>query len=191
MYETTDFRKGLWIEYRDQPWTIVEFQHVNPGKGSAFVRTKLKNLETAQVLDVTFKAGVDRVGIPDVEAKTAQFLYKNADEYTFMDSATFDQFVIKEQELGDNIYFIIEGSNVKVMFYRGKPVTCEVDNFIKLKVAEAQPNIKGDTSSGSGKPITLETGLTITAPFHINKGDVVKIDTRTSSYVEKVNEKVK
>ena len=186
MYETTDFRKGLWIEYRDQPWTIVEFQHVNPGKGSAFVRTKLKNLETAQVLDVTFKAGVDRVGIPDVEAKTAQFLYKNSDEYTFMDNSTFDQFVIKEHELGNNVYFIIEGSSVKVMFYRGKPVTCEVDNFIELKVAEAQPNIKGDTSSGSGKPITLETGLTITAPFHISKDDIIKIDTRTSSYVEKV-----
>ena len=186
MYETTDFRKGLWIEYRGQPWAIVEFQHVNPGKGSAFVRTKIKNLETAQVLDITFKAGVDRVGIPDVEVKNAQFLFKNVDEYTFMDNTTFDQFIIREKELGDNTYFVLEGSMVKITFYRGKPVASEVDNFIELEVVEAQPNIKGDTSSGGGKPVTVETGLTVTTPFHIKKGDVIKIDTRNSSYVEKV-----
>ena len=186
MYETTDFRKGLWIEYRDQPWAIVEFQHVNPGKGSAFVRTKLKNLETSQVLDVTFKAGVDRVGIPDVAMKTAQYLYKEGETHTFMDERDFDQFTISAKDLGNNIYYLVEGKAVKVMFYRGKPVSCEVDNFIELEVAEAQPNIKGDTSSGGGKPITLSTGLNVIAPFHIKKGDIVKIDTRNNAYIEKV-----
>lgn len=186
MYETTDFRKGLRIEYRGQPWVIVEFQHVNPGKGSAFVRTRLKNLETAQVLEVTFKAGVDRVGIPNLEVRSAQFIYQSGDEFTFMDNTAYDQFVLTAKELGDSVNYIHEGSTVKVTFYNSKAVSCEVDTFVELEVVEAQPNIKGDTSSGGGKPVTVATGLTLTAPFHIKKGDIIKIDTRTGSYVEKV-----
>ena len=186
MYQTTDFRKGLRIDYRGQPWTILDFQHVNPGKGSAFVRTRLKNLETGQVLDVTFKAGVDKVGIPDLDVREAQFLYKSGQEFTFMDNTNYEQFALTDKELGNHVNFIIEGSVVRLTFYQGKAVACEIDNFVELEVVEAQPNIKGDTSSGGGKPATVETGLTVTVPFHIKKGDTIKIDTRTTTYIEKV-----
>ena len=144
MYATTDFKKGLKIEYNGKPFVIVEFQHVNPGKGSAFVRTRIRNLETAQVLEVTFKAG-EKVNVPD-----------------------------------------LENSLIKVTFFQARPVSVEVDNFVELKVAETQPNIKGDTSGGGGKPAKMETGLVVTVPFHISEGDILKIDTRTSEYVEKV-----
>lgn len=185
MYVTTDFRKGLKIEYTGKPWVIVDFQHVNPGKGAAFVRTRLKNLETNQVLDVTFKSG-EKVGIPDLEHREMQYLYSDGESYTFMDNTTYDQVTLSSEEIGDNKFFIVENSVVKVTFYQGKAVSVEIDNFVNLKVSETQPNIKGDTSSGGGKPATLETGLTVTVPFHINEGDALKIDTRTSSYVEKV-----
>ena len=186
MYQTTDFRKGLKIEYDNKVFVIVEFQHVNPGKGSAFVRTKLKNLETGKVLDVTFKAGVDKVGIPDLETTEMQYLYSDGSNYTFMDNNTYDQVTLTSDEVGDNKYYLIENSQVRVTIYNGKPVALELENFVNLKVVETQPNIKGDTSGGGGKPATLETGLTVTVPFHINEGDVLKIDTRTNKYMEKV-----
>lgn len=186
MYQTTDFRKGLKIEYDNQPFIIVEFQHVNPGKGSAFVRTKIKNLETGKVLDVTFKAGVDKVGIPDLNFVDMQYLYYDGEKYNFMDNKTFDQVGLTEEEVGDAKYYIIENSVVKVTYYKGKPVSLELENFVELTVTETQPNIKGDTSGGGGKPATMQTGLTINVPFHINVGDVLKIDTRTDKYIEKV-----
>lgn len=186
MYQTTDFRKGLKIEYENQAFVIVEFQHVNPGKGSAFVRTRLKNLETGKVLDVTFKAGVDRVGIPDVQTSEMQFLYSDGESYHFMDNSSYDQVGLSESEVGDARYYLIENSTVRITIYRGRPVAIDLDNFVELKVEETQPNIKGDTSSGGGKPATMETGLTVTVPFHINAGDVLKIDTRTNKYIEKV-----
>ncbi len=186
MYQTTDFRKGLKIEYEGKAFSIVNFQHVNPGKGSAFVRTKIKNLETGKVLDVTFKAGVDKVGIPDLEFKEMQFLYSDSDGYHFMDTKTYDQLALSKDEVEDTANYLIENLSVRVTFFKGKPVAIELDNFVELEVKETQPNIKGDTSSGGGKPATLETGLTITVPFHINAGDVLKIDTRTDKYVEKV-----
>ena len=186
MYQTTDFRKGLKIEYKNEAFAIVEFQHVNPGKGSAFVRTKLKNLETGKVLDVTFKAGVDTVGIPDISFTEMQYLYSDGKTYTFMDNSTYDQVTLTEDEMGDSRFYIVENSKVRVTYYNGKPVAIDLDNFVVLEVTETQPNIKGDTSSGGGKPATMETGLTITVPFHINSGDCLKIDTRTNKYVEKV-----
>ncbi|MEZ4743509.1 MAG: elongation factor P [Bdellovibrionota bacterium] len=186
MYNTTDFRKGLKIEYDGKAWTIVEFQHVNPGKGSAFVRTRIKNLETAQVLDVTFKAGVDKVGIPNVTFTEMQYLYSDGSNYTFMDTNTYDQVTLGPDEVGDAKNYIVENSTVKVTYYNGKPVALDLDNFVELKVVETQPNIKGDTSSGGGKPATLETGLTVSVPFHIVVGDILKIDTRTDKYIEKV-----
>jgi elongation factor P len=186
MYETTDFRKGLKIEYDGKAWEIVEFQHVNPGKGSAFVRTRIKNLETAKVIDVTFKAGVDRVGVPDIKLAGMQYLYADAEGYHFMDNESYDQVVLKGDEVGDSKYYLKENNSVRVTYYRSRPVAIEVDNFIELAVTETQPNIKGDTSGGGGKPATMETGLTITVPFHINVGDILKVDTRTNKYVEKV-----
>ena len=187
MYQTTDFRKGLKIEYDNKVFVIVDFQHVNPGKGSAFVRTKLKNLETGKVLDVTFKAGVDKVGIPDLQTTEMQYLYSDGSSFTFMDNTSYDQLTLSEEDVGDNKYYLIENATVRITIYNGKAVAIELDNFVELKVTETQPNIKGDTSSGGGKPATLETGLTITVPFHINEGDILKIDTRSNKYIEKVN----
>lgn len=188
MYQTTDFRKGLKIEYDNKVFVIVEFQHVNPGKGSAFVRTKLKNLETGKVIDVTFKAGVDKVGIPNLETTDMQYLYSDGTTYTFMDNRSYDQVILTEEDIGENRYYLIENSVVRVTIFNGKPVSIEIDNFVNLRVTETQPNIKGDTSSGGGKPALMETGLTITVPFHINEGELLKVDTRTNKYVEKVKE---
>jgi elongation factor P len=186
MYQTTDFRKGLNIEYENQAWVIVDFQHVNPGKGSAFVRTKIKNLETGKVLEITFKAGVDKVGIPDLAFTQMQYLYSDGTSFCFMDNNSYEQVSLSLDEVGDARYYLIENSIVRVTYYKGKPVAIELDNFINLKVVETQPNIKGDTSGGGGKPAVLETGLTVTVPFHINVSDVVRVDTRTDKYVEKV-----
>ncbi|MCX6130451.1 MAG: elongation factor P [Proteobacteria bacterium] len=185
MYATTEFKKGLKIEYNGKPFVIVDFQHVNPGKGSAFVRTKLKNLETAQVLEITFKSG-DKVPVPDLDFKEMQYLYNDGTNYTFMDLASYDQIVLKDDDLDDYRYYIIENSMVRVTFFQSRPVAIEVDNFVELRVKETQPNIKGDTSGGGGKPATMETGLVVTVPFHISEGDLLKIDTRTGDYVEKV-----
>ena len=185
MYSTNEFRKGLKIEHQGKPWVIVDSQFVSPGKGAAFVRTKLKNLQTGQVVEVTYKSG-EKVAAPDLEHREMQYLYNDGKDYVFMDQASYDQVTLGMDDLGDTKYFIVENSIVNVTFFEGKPVAVEIDNFVELEIAETQPNIKGDTSGGGGKPATTTTGLTLTVPFHINVGDVLKIDTRTSSYVEKV-----
>ena len=186
MYQTTDFRKGLKIEYENSVYTIVEFQHVNPGKGSAFVRTRLKNLETGKVLDVTFKAGVDKVGIPDITFSEMQYLYSDGQNYHFMDNKSYDQLTLPAEDIGEARFYLVENSVVRVTIIKGKATSIDLENFVHLAVQETQPNIKGDTSSGGGKPAVMETGLTVTVPFHINVGDVLKIDTRTNKYIEKV-----
>jgi len=185
MYSTQDFRKGLKIEYNDKAWSIVDFQHVSPGKGSAFVRTKLKNLESGQVVEITFKSG-DKVNIPDVEMREMQYLYSDTDRATFMDVSNYEQFTLTNEEVGDAKFYIVENGNVRVTFFRGRAVAVEVDNHVDLKVVETQPNIKGDTSGGGGKPATLQTGLIVQVPFHIKEGDILKIDTRTNEYLSKV-----
>ena len=185
MISTTEFRKGLKIEHNDKAWVIVEFQHVSPGKGSAFVRTRLKNLENQQVLEVTFKSG-DKVKIPDVETRNMTYLYNDGTNFTFMDTSSYDQYTLTSDELGDSKFYIVENCPVAVTFFRARPVAVEVENFVILKVAATQPNIKGDTSGGGGKPATMSTGLVIQVPFHVSEGDNLKIDTRTNQYLEKV-----
>lgn len=185
MYSTTDFRKGLKIEYDAKPWVILDFQHVNPGKGSAFVRTKIRNLETKQVLEITFKSG-DMVNRPDLEKREMQYLYFDGEGYVLMDNNNYEQVTLSADDLGDTKFYIIENSNVTATFFQGRAVDIEVENFCNLKVTETQPNIKGDTSGGGGKPATLETGLVVTVPFHVAEGDTVRIDTRTNKYIEKV-----
>lgn len=186
MYQTTDFTKGLRVEYRNELWIIVECQHINPGKGSAFVKTKLKSLQTGRVLELNFKAGVDKLGVPDVELVTMQYLYFDGQNYHFMNEKTYEQISLSSEEMGDSKLFIQENSSVRVTIYKGSPLTVDVDNFVDLEVAKTQPNIKGDTSSGGSKPATLVTGLTVSVPFHIREGDRIKIDTRTQKYIEKV-----
>lgn len=186
MYSTTDFRKGLKIEIDNEPYVIVEFQHVKPGKGGAFVRTKIKHMISGRVLDPTFRSG-DKVGKPDLESVSAQFLYADGEDYHFMNTSTFEQIPMSRESLGDTCKFLKEEMQVDLLIYNGAPINIELPNFVELLVTQADPGLKGDTASGAQKPVTLETGLQVNVPLFINEGDILKIDTRSSSYSEKVN----
>jgi elongation factor P len=185
VYSTSEFRKGLKIEHNGKPYVIIEFQHVAPGKGAAFVKARLKQFETGQVLDVTFKSG-DTVPEADVETKSMQYLYKDGESFVFMDSKTYDQVSLSPKEMGEKSLYLVENSEAMITFYENRAVSVDVPNFVVLKITETQPNIKGDTSGGGGKPATLETGLTVTVPFHLNEGESIKVDTRSKEYIEKV-----
>ncbi len=185
MYTTQDFRNGLKIEYEGEPYLIVEFQHVKPGKGGAFVRTKLKNLITGRVLDPTFKSG-DKVGKPDMDDKAMQYLYMDGEHYTFMDNSTYEQVMVDTDVVGEDAKWLKENLDVEVMFWNGKPIGVTLPNFVELKIAECEPGVRGDTAQGATKPAKLETGATVNVPLFVNEGEVIKIDTRTASYVERV-----
>ena len=184
MYSTPDFRKGLRIELNNEPYIIVDFQHFKPGKGGAFVRTKLKNLLNGRVVDKTFRSG-EKVGKPDIEEKEMQFLY-NDDEYHFMDNANYEQIALSAELIGDSKNFLQENTNVNILFYQNRPINLELPIFVELEVVEAEPGLKGDTASGASKPVTVETGAKIQVPLFIEEGDRLKIDTRTGEYIERV-----
>ncbi|MBN2233395.1 MAG: elongation factor P [Deltaproteobacteria bacterium] len=185
MYSTPDFRKGLRIELDGDPFTIVDFQHVKPGKGGAFVRTRLRNLLTGAVVDRTFRSG-EKVGRPDLEEKEMQFLYQDGDGFHFMDNATFDQVAIAPEVIGDARRFLQENTIVAVLFYQERPINIELPIFVELLVTEAEPGVKGDTASGASKTVTVETGAKIQVPLFIEEGTRLKIDTRTGEYIERV-----
>jgi len=184
MYSTPDFRRGLKIEINDEPFTIVSFQHVKPGKGGAFVRTKLKNLLNGNVVDRTFRSG-EKVGKPDIEEKEMQYLYTDGD-FHFMDNDTYEQTALVADLVGNAKDFLQENSSVTVLFYKGRVVNLELPTFVILEVTEAEPGLKGDTASSVTKPVTVETGARINVPLFINPGDRLKIDTRTGEYMERV-----
>ncbi len=186
MYSTTDFRKGLKIEMEGTPYIIVECQHVKPGKGQAFVKTKIKSLLTGHVLDVNFRSG-DKVDEPDLEEREMQFLYAEGDEFNFMDKNTYDQSMLTRDQLGESAGYLQENCEVKALFHNEKPIGIEVPIFVELKVTETEPGVRGDTATGATKPATLETGKTIQVPLFVNQGEVVKVDTRTGEYVERVS----
>ncbi|RLE08243.1 MAG: elongation factor P [Candidatus Aminicenantes bacterium] len=186
MYSTTDFRRGLKIEVDGTPYAIVEFQHVKPGKGGAFVRTKLRNLITGAVIDKTFRAG-EKVERPDLEEKTMQFLYSEGNQYYFMDTETYEQTFLTQEQLGESKNFLQENINVSILYYQGKPIGVELPIFVELEVKKTEPGVRGDTATGGSKPATLETGAVIQVPLFINEGDKVKIDTRTGEYIERVS----
>jgi elongation factor P len=185
MISTSEFRKGLKVELDGKAYVMVEHQFVSPGKGSAFHRTKLKDMQTGQVLERTFKSG-EKVEEPDVEEKTVQFMYIDAEGFHFLDQQSYETVTLREEQVGDHRLFMQEGIQVDVVYYKGRAISLELPNFVELKVVETEPGIKGDTASGGGKPAKLETGATVSVPFHISEGDVLKIDTRTNTYVEKV-----
>jgi elongation factor P len=185
MYATAEFRKGLKIELEGTPFVIVDFQHVKPGKGGAFVRTKLKNLITGRVLDQTFRSG-ERVKRPDLVEREMQFLYAEGDSYCMMDNETYEQLFLTGEQVGDARLFLTENLNVKVLFFNQQPVGMEVPNFVELQVAQTEPGVRGDTASGGTKPATLESGAVIQVPLFINEGDRVRVDTRTGTYIERV-----
>ena len=186
MYSTTDFRRGLKIEVDGTPYAIVEFQHVKPGKGGAFVRTKLRNLITGGVIDKTFRAG-EKVERPDLEEKTMQYLYSEGNQYYFMDTETYEQTFLTREQLGESKNFLQENINVSILYYQGKPIGVELPIFVELEVKKTEPGVRGDTATGGSKPATLETGAVIQVPLFINEGDKVKIDTRTGEYIERVS----
>lgn len=185
MYSTTDFRKGLKIEINGEPFVIVDFQHVKPGKGGAFVRTRLKSLITGNVIDQTFRAG-ERVDKPDLEEREMQFLYETNGEYHFMDVHTFEQLYLTAEQLGDSRDFLKENLIIKALFHNKRPIGIEVPMFVELKVVKAEPWIRGDTATGATKPVTLESGAVIQVPLFVEEGDIVRIDTRTREYIERV-----
>ncbi len=185
MYSTSDFRKGLKIEYEGEPYIIVDFLHVKPGKGGAFVRTKLKNLKTGAVIDHTFRSG-EKVGIPDLEEKEMQFMYEMDGEYYFMDTSSYEQIFLREEQVGDARRFLKEQLVAKILFFRGEPIGVELPIFVELRIVKTEPGVKGDTVSGGTKPAELETGAVIQVPLFLNEGDTIKVDTRTGQYIERV-----
>jgi elongation factor P len=185
--DTSQFRNGLKLELDGQPFTMIYFQHVKPGKGGAFVRTKVKNLLNGRTIERTFRSG-EKVEIADIEEKTMQYLYHDGESLIFMDQETFDQIPMPPEVIGDQIEFMMENMNVEVLFWRGKPINMQLPNYIESKVVKSDPGVKGDTSSGASKPATLECGATINVPLFIKEGDVLRVDTRTREYSERVNQ---
>jgi elongation factor P len=175
--DTSEFRNGLKIEIDGEPFVIEYFQHVKPGKGSAFVRTKIRSLLSGRVLEPTMKSG-DKVGVPDIEEKAMQFLYVQDGDYYFMDKRNYEQTFLSEKVLGEAKNFLKENIDADVLFWNGKAIAVTLPNSVDLKVAKCDPGVRGDTVSGALKPATLETGFVVNVPLFINEGDVLKIDTR-------------
>ena len=181
---TAEFKKGMKIELDGEPYAIVDFQHVKPGKGGAFVRTKLKHMKVGRVIDHTYRAG-EKVVLVDFDEKHMQYLYKD-EHYHFMDLETYDQISLAAEQVGDARDFLKENTEVEILFIDQNPVTVELPNFIELQIVKSDPGIRGDTASGGSKPATLETGAVIQVPLFLNEGDVVKVDTRTGDYLGRV-----
>jgi elongation factor P len=181
---TAEFKKGLKIQFDGEPYSIVDFQHVKPGKGGAFVRTKLKHMRLGRVIDNTFRAG-EKVALVDFDEKRMQYLYRD-DRYHFMDLDTYDQISLSAEEVGEARDFLKENTEVEILFIDGSPVTVELPNFIELQIVKTDPGIRGDTASGGSKPATLETGAVVQVPLFLNQGDVVKVDTRSGEYLGRV-----
>ncbi len=185
MISTSEFRKGAKLKYKDAPHEIVDFQHTKIGRGGAIVRTKLKNLKTGSIFEEAFKGG-EKFETPDLEERSVQFLYKEGEAYNFMDNENYEQFALTTDQMGDAKKFLKENMSIKILFYSGAPMTVDIPMFVELKIVKTDPGIKGDTASGGSKPATLETGIVVKVPFHLNEGDMIKLDTRTSEYIERV-----
>lgn len=184
MYSTQDFRKNLKIEIDGEPYVIIECQHVKPGKGVAFVKTKYKSLITGRVLENNFRSG-DTVGKPDLEIRNMEYLYKEEDKYVFMDQSNYEQVHIEETFISEAVPFLKDNIEVEVLFHKGKPISIELPTFVVLKVVKSDPGVKGDTAQGGTKPATLETGATILVPLYLEEGEYVRVDTRTGEFVER------
>jgi elongation factor P len=185
MIGANEFRGGLKIEYEGEPYVIIECQHVKPGKGVAFVKTRMKNLKSGTTLDINFRSG-DRVGRPDLEQREMQYLYRDGEMFYFMDNENFDQKPLTENQLGENKKYIKENSVVAVLFYKGDPISIEIQAKVELRIIKSDPGVKGDTAQGATKPAVLETGAVVQVPLFIQEGEVIRIDTRTGQYLERV-----
>jgi len=185
LISTADFKKGLTIELEGEVFQILDFQHVKPGKGQAFVRTKLRNARTGNVFDRTFKAG-ERMEEAYLERRPMQFLYSSGNEFVFMDMETFDQTTVAADETADARSYLKEGLEVQFLVHNGRRIGIGLPDTVDLKVAQTDPGVRGDTASGGSKPATLETGVVVQVPLFINEDDILRVDTRTGNYVERV-----
>lgn len=185
MYETSDIRKGLKITLDGEPWIVVDFQFVKPGKGVAFTRTRLKNLKTGQVLDKTFKTG-EKLEPANFEERHATFLYTDGPNYVFMDKNDYEQISVPGNVVGEAARFLLENLDVTLLFYEGAPISIELPTFIVAEVVRSEPGVKGDTATGATKPAFIVTGAQIDVPLFVNEGDLIKIDTRDGTYVERI-----
>ncbi len=179
-----NLRPGMKIEVDGVPFVVTDYQWVKPGKGGAFNRTKLKNMRTGAIVERTFRTE-EKLPPAELEEKRAQFLYQSGDEFHFMDTETYEQFFLSEEQLGDARKYLKEEMVVTIVSHRGSPLTVEVPTFVELAVAETDPGVRGDTASGGSKPATLETGAVIQVPLFINVGDRLRVDTRTGTYIER------
>lgn len=185
MISTSDFRNGMKLEFEGEPYVIVEFQHVKPGKGGAFVRTKLKHLKTGLILERNFRSG-EKFEIPDIEDLEMQYLYCDNDQYCMMDMQTYEQRFLTREQIGDSRLFMPENCIVTILFYRGEAIGVELPTFVDLEIVKTEPGVKGDRAQGGTKPATVSTGATVQVPLFINEREWIKIDTRTGEYIERV-----
>ncbi len=185
MISAGEFRKGVTIEIDGGVWVIVEFQHVKPGKGAAFVRTKIKNVIAGNVLERTFNPN-DKFPRAHVERKEMQYLYNDGELFYFMDTETYEQLPLNKDIVEDTMHFIVENMNVTVSFFKDSAFSVDAPNFVELTITETDPGFKGDTATGAIKPAVLETGYKINVPLFVNTGDKIRVDTRTGEYMERV-----
>lgn len=184
MISAGDFKKGITVEYEGQLYTIVDFQHVKPGKGSPFVRTKIKNVLTGSVVERTFNPS-EKMIKAHIETREMQYLYNDGDLYYFMDNDTYEQLPLNYAQVEDAMPYMLENVNAQIKFYKGAAFSVMPPNFVVLEVTDTEPGFKGDTATNANKPATLETGLVVTVPLFIGAGDKVRIDTRTGEYMER------
>lgn len=184
MISTNDFKNGVTIDLDGDIMTIVDFQHVKPGKGAAFVRAKLKNVKTGGVVERTFNAG-EKIPRARVDRREVQYLYNDGEAYNIMDNQSYEQMSVSKEQLGDAVKYLKENTNLHVLLHQEKVIGVELPNTVELEVVETDPGIKGDTATGGSKPATLETGAVVQVPFFVNVGDVLQIDTRTGSYLKR------
>ncbi|CAM3794995.1 elongation factor P [Alicyclobacillus pomorum] len=184
MISSNDFRTGTTIEVDGGIYRVIEFMHVKPGKGAAFVRTKLKNVKTGAVKEQTFRAG-EKVPRARIETREMQYLYNDGDNYTFMDTETYEQISINKSQLEYELNFLKENMNCYIVMHEGQAIGIDLPNTVELKVIHTEPGIRGDTATGGSKPATVETGYTLQVPFFVNEGDVLLIDTRTGNYISR------
>ena len=185
MISTNDFRPGVVVELDGELYAVVQSAHVKRGRGSAYVRAKVRNLKTGSITERTFNTGV-RVPLIYLDRKPMQYLYAQGDEYVVMDQESFEQLPLRAELLGDAVHYLKENTDVVVVFYDGRPIAVELPNAVELEVVETAPGFKGDTAAGSSKPARLETGLSVQVPFFVNVGDRVRVDTRSGEYLERV-----
>ena len=185
MVTAGDFKNGITLEMDNAIWQIIEFQHVKPGKGAAFVRTKLKNIVSGGVVEKSFRP-TEKFTLAHIERKEYQYLYADGDLYNFMDTETYDQIALSKENVGDSLKFVKENEMVKLCSHNGNVFAIEPPITVELVITESEPGVKGDTATGATKPATVETGAVVYVPLFVNQGDKIKIDTRTGEYLSRV-----